>query len=147
MWVVLNVAFNLLRDYLGFRELHHWRIGGGEAPSAPKCSQFHAVFWKFCQNYMFSPLWRVGAPSCGESWIRPFTLCSFFPSIINRGVNLALDTFQEVCYVWVVFVMFYYCWTLPGMKVINPGSNARFVIPKIWRRWDKHPQSHRKLLR
>ena len=40
-------------------------------PYSPKCSQFHAVFRKFWQNHMLAPPWRVGAPSYGESWIRP----------------------------------------------------------------------------
>ena len=43
-------------------------------PYGPKFSQFHAVFWKIWQNHMLAPPpRRVGAPSYGESWIRPCT--------------------------------------------------------------------------
>ena len=41
-------------------------------PYGPKFSQFHAVFHKIWQkSYVGAPPWRVGAPSYGESWIRP----------------------------------------------------------------------------
>ena len=44
----------------------------GGPPQGPKFSQFHAVFRKIWQNHMLAlPPWRVGAPSYGESCIRP----------------------------------------------------------------------------
>ena len=51
--------------------------GGSKAepPSGPTFSQFHAVFEKFWQSRMLAPPpppRRVGAPSYGKSWIRPW---------------------------------------------------------------------------
>ena len=46
-------------------------VPGACPPYSPKFSQFHAVFCKIWQNHMFAPPWRVGAPSYGESCIRP----------------------------------------------------------------------------
>ena len=48
----------------------------GGPPYGPKFSQFHAVFRKIWQNHMLAPPLprRVGAPSYGESWIRPWTV-------------------------------------------------------------------------
>ena len=58
-------------------------LGGapGPAPYGPKCSQFHAVFRKIWQNQnhmLPPPPCRVGAPSYGESWIRPWPLTWFY---------------------------------------------------------------------
>ena len=45
--------------------------GGHErrAPLGSKFFQFHAVFEKIWQNHMLVPLWGVGTPSLGKSWI------------------------------------------------------------------------------
>ena len=59
----------------GFRGGAPWRL-----PYGPNFSQFHAVFRKIWQNHMLAPPWRVGAPSYGESWVRP---CLEPPLIIN----------------------------------------------------------------
>ena len=67
----------LSKNYLPVAHLR----GGGVLPArtppmVQNFSQFHAVFRKFCQNHRFAtPLWRVGAPSYGESWIRPCLQC------------------------------------------------------------------------
>ena len=56
------------------RDSLQWRFKGASlarAPYDPKFSQFHAVFRKICKNHMLAPFWRVGAPSYGESCIRP----------------------------------------------------------------------------
>ena len=54
------------------------RFRGRPPPPArygPKFSQFHAVFRKIWQNHMLVPQpWGIGAPSYGESWIRPWDL-------------------------------------------------------------------------
>ena len=49
---------------------------GMRAPG-PKFFQFHAVFWKFWQNRVFTPPRGVDAPSSGKSWI-----CHWFPTKI-----------------------------------------------------------------
>ena len=51
-----------------------WRIQGRGVPGTPppdqECSKCHAVLGKIGKIVYWRP-WRVGAPSCGECWIRP----------------------------------------------------------------------------
>ena len=57
-------------------------------PYGPKFSQFHSVFRKIWQNHMLAPPRRVGAPSNGESWIRP-CLVHMFEWVPTLGKQLA----------------------------------------------------------
>ena len=63
------------------------RVGTRGAPLyGPKYSQFQAVFQKIWQNHMLATPWRVGAPSYGESWIRPWEPFTYLPDPYDMTV-------------------------------------------------------------
>ena len=74
-----NVEFKLFRNQTGTDSSDGskgWGWGRGcegrSHPLGSKFFRFHAVFGKIWQNRMLAApyLWRVGAPTSGESWIR-----------------------------------------------------------------------------
>ena len=78
MWVVLNVAFNLLRDYLGFRELHHWRIGLGRHPAPQNVLNSMQCFGNFAKIICSRPSGGSAPPPAGNPGSSPSHFVPFF---------------------------------------------------------------------
>ena len=66
-----------------------WRILGGRPWRAPPTAQnflnFMQFFAKFGKIICWRPPWRVGAPSYGESWIRPCNMRCHLGSRISNS--------------------------------------------------------------
>ena len=77
---------------------------GARPPYGPKFSLFHAVFQKIWENNRSAPPpGRVGAPSYGESWIRPWDVLLFLWMTL-RDVQVYSLHDENVVEIWREFV-------------------------------------------
>ena len=79
------------------------------APNSPYFSQFHGVFWKFWQNCMFAPTWKVGG-SKGISPRKKLPKNSLSSPLL--ALVLALGNYAIVgatlvhCIPWLILLLF-----------------------------------------